>query len=148
MLFVGILFGTMITYFFFSRGRISQTEAPFPPMLVQPLVENALKHGLEPRIEGGEICIAAEDRAGELSLRFSDSGTGLMENGVAGVGLANAKARKNGKAPQGRAGVGARNACRHHKPPHGASVGWEAIPLPAMYVCNTATACASCRWTR
>ncbi len=68
-------------------------EAPFPPMLVQPLVENALKHGLEPRIEGGEICIAAEDRAGVLSLRVSDTGTGLMENGVAGVGLANVKER-------------------------------------------------------
>ena len=41
----------------------AQADLPFPPMLVQPLVENALKHGIEPKIEGGEILIKAEDQA-------------------------------------------------------------------------------------
>jgi len=68
-------------------------EALFPPMLVQPLVENALKHGLEPRVEGGEIRVAVEEGAGRLRLMVSDTGDGLMENTVAGVGLANVKGR-------------------------------------------------------
>ena len=33
---------------------------PFPPMLLQPLVENAVKHGLESKLEGGEILIKVE----------------------------------------------------------------------------------------
>jgi sensor histidine kinase YesM len=68
-------------------------ETPFPPMLVQPLVENALKHGLEPRVEGGEIRIAAEDLGDRFRLVVSDTGAGLMENTVAGVGLSNVKER-------------------------------------------------------
>ena len=68
-------------------------EAPFPPMLVQPLVENAIKHGLEPRVEGGEIRVAVEEGAGRIRLMVSDTGDGLMENTVVGVGLANVKGR-------------------------------------------------------
>ncbi len=204
MLFIGILFGTMITYFFFSRERISQTEAqlqqeqiksltlekktlethlkllqaqiephflfntlsnilsllesdpergkamledltrylraslsrtrgkmttlgqemdlvrayldickvrmeerlrytievpdklrdmPFPPMLVQPLVENAVKHGLETKIEGGEILIKAEDQDGCYRLVVADTGSGLSEDSVAGLGLTNVRER-------------------------------------------------------
>ena len=68
-------------------------ETPFPPMLVQPLVENALKHGLEPRVEGGEIRVAAEDLGDRFRLVVSDTGAGLMENTLAGVGLSNVKER-------------------------------------------------------
>ena len=68
-------------------------KASFPPMLVQPLVENALKHGLEPRVEGGEIRIAAQEIGDRLQLVVSDTGAGLMENTVAGVGLTNVKER-------------------------------------------------------
>jgi len=204
MLFIGILFGTMITYFFFSRERISQTEAelqkeqiksltlekstletrlrllqaqiephflfntlsnvlslfesdptkgkamledltrylraslsrtrdrmttlgqemdlvrayldickvrmeerlrytieapdtlrdmPFPPMLVQPLVENAVKHGIENKMEGGEILIRAEDQAGCCRLVVSDTGSGLSEDTISGIGLANVRER-------------------------------------------------------
>jgi len=213
MLFIGILFGTMITYFFFSRERISQTEAQlqeeqiksltlekktlqthlrllqaqiephflfntlsnvlsllesdptkgkamlmdltrylrsslsrtrdkmttlgqeldlvrayldihkvrmgerlrynievpealrslsFPPMLVQPLVENALKHGLEPRVEGGDIVIKGEDLSDGYRLVVADTGSGLSEEGIGGIGLANVRERLealfNGKA--------------------------------------------------
>jgi hypothetical protein len=68
-------------------------EAPFPPMLVQPVVENALKHGLEPKVEGGEIRVAVEEQGDRFRLMVSDTGAGLMENTVAGVGLANVKER-------------------------------------------------------
>lgn len=66
---------------------------PFPPMLVQPLVENAIKHGLEPRIEGGEISFSAEEGGGILRLEISDTGLGFNENGEIGVGLSNVKER-------------------------------------------------------
>jgi len=204
MLFIGILFGTMITYFFFSRERISQTEAqlqaeqiksltlekktlethlkllqaqiephflfntlsnvlsllesepaqgkamledltrylrsslsrtrdrmttlgqeldlvrayldiwrvrmgerlrytievpdtlrdmPFPPMLVQPLVENAVKHGLETKVEGGEILIKAEAQDGCYRLVVADTGLGLQDDAISGIGLANVRER-------------------------------------------------------
>jgi LytS/YehU family sensor histidine kinase len=48
-----------------------------PPMLVQPLVENAIKHGLEPRVEGGDIEVRAAAEEGRLQVSVSDSGLGL-----------------------------------------------------------------------
>lgn len=51
-----------------------------PPMLLQPLVENAIKHGLEPKLEGGTIDITARREAGDLVLQVSDDGLGLDEH--------------------------------------------------------------------
>ena len=68
-------------------------DVPFPPMLVQPLVENAIKHGLEPRIEGGEISFSAEEEGGILRFEISDTGLGFNEDGEIGVGLSNVKER-------------------------------------------------------
>ncbi|MBC8460917.1 MAG: histidine kinase [Deltaproteobacteria bacterium] len=68
-------------------------DVPFPPMLVQPLVENAIKHGLEPRIEGGEISFRAEEEGGILRFEISDTGLGFNEDGEIGVGLSNVKER-------------------------------------------------------
>lgn len=73
-----------------------------PPMLLQPIVENALKHGLEPRIDGGHILIRAEARDGNYRLIVTDTGVGLTEDADAGIGLSNVrerlKALYNGKA--------------------------------------------------
>jgi sensor histidine kinase YesM len=73
-----------------------------PPMLVQPLVENAVKHGLEPRIEGGDILIQAEDTADGYRVVVADTGSGLSDESSAGVGLTNVRERLkvlfNGKA--------------------------------------------------
>ena len=54
-------------------------SVPVPPLLLQPLVENAIKHGLEPKIEGGSITVRASHRGGELKLEVSDSGVGLTD---------------------------------------------------------------------
>jgi len=67
--------------------------AALPPLLLQPLVENALKHGIEPAVSGGEIRIDAERRDASLRLRVTDTGVGLDASSPEGVGLANVRAR-------------------------------------------------------
>jgi Histidine kinase len=70
-------------------------SAEFPPMMIQSLVENAIKHGLEPKAEGGEILIKAEIVHGKLNVVVADTGLGFGKAATAGtgVGLANIRER-------------------------------------------------------
>ena len=70
-------------------------SAEFPPMMIQSLVENAIKHGLEPKPEGGELSIKAEIVHGKLALTVADTGLGFGKAATAGtgVGLANIRER-------------------------------------------------------
>ena len=65
----------------------------FPPMLLQPLVENAVRHGIEPKIGGGEIIIRTMLSDEALRIEVSDTGVGLLDKDSAGTGLANVRAR-------------------------------------------------------
>ena len=49
---------------------------PVPTLLLQPLVENAIKHGLEPKIEGGHITVRARQDGAQLVLEVADTGVG------------------------------------------------------------------------
>ena len=81
----------------------SARELPFRPMLLQPLVENAVRHGIEPKLGGGTILIRAITKNGTLHLQVSDDGVGLTENNqTGGAGLENVRARV--KALYGPAG--------------------------------------------
>ena len=77
-------------------------SAVFPSMMLQTLVENAIKHGLEPKVEGGRLEISAEIVDGQLAVHVLDTGVGFMPKAEAGVGLANVrerlKALYNGRA--------------------------------------------------
>ncbi len=64
-----------------------------PPLLLQPLVENAIRHGIEPAIAGGSILVEVRRVNGELELTVADTGVGLNEEAPQGVGLANIRAR-------------------------------------------------------
>src|SRR5215470_2919390 len=65
----------------------------FPPMLLMSLVENAVKHGLEPQAAGGTIRIEARRRGEQLALTVSDNGRGLAGAIGKGVGLTNLRER-------------------------------------------------------
>jgi sensor histidine kinase YesM len=77
-------------------------SAVFPSMMLQTLVENAIKHGLEPKSEGGRLEIGAEIVDGQLAVHVLDTGLGFMPKAESGVGLANIrerlKALYNGRA--------------------------------------------------
>jgi hypothetical protein len=70
-------------------------SAEFPPMMIQGLVENAIKHGLEPKAEGGSLTIKAEIVHGKLNVVVADTGLGFGKAATAGtgVGLANIRER-------------------------------------------------------
>jgi signal transduction histidine kinase len=76
-------------------------QADLPPLLLQPLVENALKHGIEPKVEGGEVRVSAREEKGQLLLEVADTGRGQAtprragepDTRGTGVGLANVRAR-------------------------------------------------------
>jgi len=70
-------------------------SAEFPPMMIQTLVENAIKHGLEPKAEGGHLLVAAEIVHGKLQVTVADTGLGFGKAATAGtgVGLANIRER-------------------------------------------------------
>jgi hypothetical protein len=69
------------------------TGALVPNLLLQPLVENAIRHGIGPRLAGGRIEIRANRKGSRLSLRISDNGKGLSSNYKEGVGVTNTRAR-------------------------------------------------------
>ena len=70
-------------------------SAEFPPMMVQGLVENAIKHGLEPKPEGGTLTVKAEIVHGQLVVTVTDTGVGFGQAPTAGTGtgLANIRER-------------------------------------------------------
>ncbi|MDN4036108.1 sensor histidine kinase [Massilia sp. YIM B02443] len=68
-------------------------SAPFPPMMLQTLIENAIKHGLEPKISGGTIVVRARVEGATLHVDVCDDGVGIDLHAGEGVGLANIRER-------------------------------------------------------
>ncbi len=89
---------------FGDRLRVEQKVGPgaadvsVPPLILQPLVENAVRHGISPKVEGGLIRIAASVENGRLTVLVSDDGVGaekldLSELSPEGYGLRNVRDR-------------------------------------------------------
>ena len=70
----------------------------FPPLMLQSVVENAVKHGLEPKADGGSLMISACRTPGRLRVTVADSGLGFGNSATAGsgIGLANIRERLHG----------------------------------------------------
>ena len=62
---------------------------PFPPSLLITLVENAIKHGIEPQPDGGDLKLRAWSEGGELFIEVADTGRGMADLPGAGHGLSN-----------------------------------------------------------
>ncbi len=72
-------------------------DTPFAPLLLQPLVENAVKYGLEPKIEGGTVTIRAKRVDDAIRIEVEDDGVGLHAKSTAragaGTGITNVRER-------------------------------------------------------
>ena len=72
-------------------------DAAVPNMILQPLIENAVRHGITPLKEGGAIQVTSFSKNGKLHLRVMDDGVGLPSTGVKGIvrgiGLSNTQER-------------------------------------------------------
>ncbi|HEY1793508.1 MAG TPA: sensor histidine kinase [Opitutaceae bacterium] len=70
-------------------------DAAVPSLILQPMVENAMKHGIEPQTRQGRIELRAGREGGDLVLSVSDNGPGLPPGGAKreGIGVANTRAR-------------------------------------------------------
>ncbi len=90
---LSLRFGSRLNWHFHVPTAARQLA--FPPMLLQPLVENAVRHGIEPKLGGGSLQIIARTEAGRLRLEVHDDGVGLNGQGLSGsgTGLDNVSAR-------------------------------------------------------
>ena len=64
-----------------------------PPLILQPLVENAVRHGLADRPEGGRIALGAHLEGGQLVLTVDDDGTGALVGEGTGIGVSSVRER-------------------------------------------------------
>ena len=74
---------------------------PVPPLLLQPLVENSIKHGLEPKVEGGSIRVIARREGGALVLEVIDTGVGLSTEPESAKGFGLTQVRERLKTTYG-----------------------------------------------
>lgn len=117
---------------FRDRLRITQRIEPevlaarVPHFLLQPLVENAVRHGIEPRARPGHILITARRCQDDLAIEISDDGAGLGAEapgrGRPGVGLTVTRERL-------RTLYGARQRCELEAAPGGGTVATVRIPF-------------------
>ncbi|CAN7383280.1 sensor histidine kinase [Massilia sp. LjRoot122] len=83
--------GTRLVFALSLPGELARVE--IPSMLVLTLVENAIKHGIEPSLRGGEIRVTAEAHEDMVRICVHDSGVGMSDTPGDGAGLDNVRRR-------------------------------------------------------
>ncbi len=116
--------GTRLAYALHLPDDLDDVQVP--PLLLQPLVENAIKHGLEPKVDGGRIDVRAWREGGMLHLSVADTGLGLAPEHAGagaegGVGLTNIRERLLAK-------YGPRSALRLESAPAGGTTATLSLP--------------------
>ncbi len=104
---LAIRMGSRLAYSLDLPGALA--AARLPPMLLQPLVENAIMHGLEPKVEGGKVRVAASAEGRQLVLLVEDNGLGFGAASTSGTGVGLLHVKERLAAVYGdaaRAGVG------------------------------------------
>jgi sensor histidine kinase YesM len=90
-----IRMGERLKFTIDCADRLRSTR--FAPLLLQPLVENAVKYGLEPKIQGGHIRVRVHERDNAIHIEVDDDGVGLSAKSTArsgsGTGIANVRER-------------------------------------------------------
>jgi signal transduction histidine kinase len=115
-----IRFADRLSYRFDIEAQL--LEVRVPSLILQPLVENAIRHGLAEHADFGQICIAAARRGDWLQLTVSDNGAGLGADAPVGVGLSNTRSRL-------RLLYGCRHSFELSAAPGGGAVARIMIPL-------------------
>jgi two-component sensor histidine kinase len=101
-------------------------QLPVPALLLQPLVENSIKHGLEPKIKGGCVTVRASRVGDELVLEVADTGAGPSEPPAEGRGFGMSQVRERLAALHGGAA-----AMHFTAAPGGGSRTVLRLPLPS-----------------
>ena len=78
-------------------------QHPVPALLLQPLVENSILHGLEPKVEGGRVTVSARREGNQLVLEVTDTGVGACSAPAGGKGFGMAQVRERLAALHGTA---------------------------------------------
>ncbi|APV52296.1 hypothetical protein BWI17_04880 [Betaproteobacteria bacterium GR16-43] len=88
---LGVRMGNRLRY----KVDVPEDLAAFtlPPMLIQPVVENAIRHGLEPKVDGGEIAVRVRREGEQVAIEVADTGMGFAPVTTGGVGLTNLRDR-------------------------------------------------------
>ena len=100
--FQGLRFGDRLHWTI--NAQSAAMNALIPRFTIQPFVENAVRHGIEPREEGGTVTVEARKKGGRLSLNILDTGVGMVasvkgrsqaspETAIDGIGIANVRKR-------------------------------------------------------
>ncbi|PWF41573.1 sensor histidine kinase [Massilia glaciei] len=102
---LGTEFGLLESYLKVMQARLGERlrytlELPaalagvnLPSMIVLTLVENAIKHGIEPSLRGGEVTVRAHGAGGTIRIRVADTGVGMSLTPGGGIGLENVRHR-------------------------------------------------------
>ena len=86
-----IRFGKRLEYDIEVGDELNTVKIPH--LLIQPLVENAIKHGIEPLPEGGSVYISIQNKTDQIIISVNDNGVGLKNDITFGYGLTNIKKR-------------------------------------------------------